>query len=196
MMMHPDDCDCKRCTGRLRPPADRITSKAALSAGNAGRGVMDPKPKRRLSRSEIKKALQPKERHVSKSIGEQLDGSGIWNSRTQSANVKLATGGYMRIGTPGTPDRIAAAGLHVWIEVKAPGKEATAEQAATIERLKANGALAFVLDDPRDLDSVLEYLKVYGPQIKTINAEIDRIQRTIDHAIANERLRRSEKGNN
>ena len=158
MMLHSNDCNCKRCTGN----------------NVAGRS------KRRPSRSEILRATRPKETDVSKAIADQLDAAGIWNTRTQSGTVPIAKGGFMRLCRQGTPDRIAVAGVHVWIEVKRPGGKPSPEQLATIEQLKANGALAFVIDDPTAVGVILAGLRDYARELAAIGNRVSDIQRAID----------------
>src|SRR5258706_4119663 len=122
---------------------DHTAPESALSGANAINGVKISGKRKPLSQSQIKKKMRPRETNISKVIGKQLDDFEVWNTRTQSGQVHTNLGGYMRLCRAGTPDRIFAAGLHVWIEVKRPGETPSPTQLETICKLKENGALVF-----------------------------------------------------
>lgn len=151
------------------------------AVGGAETGVVRPRPSpRQLTPAAIKKKLRPSERDVSRSVASQLDGSGIWNTRTQSGAIKTAAGHILRLCRAGTPDRVAAAGLQIWIEIKKQGERPSAEQAAAIAELKANGALCFVIDDPEQWRIIANCLKGRATTIAAINEQISTIQNEID----------------
>lgn len=137
---------------------------------------------RKLSPAEIRKRARPTETDISKSIESQLIAAGLWNTRTQSGSIPIGKN-FMQLCRPGTPDRIFAAGLHVWIEVKREGEKPMPIQAATHEQLKANGALVFVLDDPGDLSFILETLKTSADRLERIRKEIGILQIYCDAAL-------------
>lgn len=166
-----------RAEYRNRPP-DPATPKKALGS------------KRKPTPSEIKRSLRPKETDVSASIASQLDGAGVWNTRVQSGSVKTATG-YVRLAKPGTPDRVAAAGVPVWIEVKRSGEKPTADQLATHEKLKANGSLVFVVDDPADVPVILRGLRSFKPEIDVMSQIMREMQSSIEGEVNRERNRRN-----
>lgn len=176
--------DCKSKYLVRTRPADLI------AAANAENGVGIPTPKKALpahkrkpSRADILKKIRPKETDISRSIGQQLDNAGVWNTRTQSGMLKLATGHVMKLCRPGTPDRIFVAGLPVWIEVKRPGAVATPEQLKAHAELRANGCLVFVLDDAADLDFILHGLANAAERIQIVRGLIMATQIEIDEAI-------------
>jgi hypothetical protein len=159
--------------------------------GNAGSGVgvrnAEPgvtKPKRKPTPSEIRKALRPHERDISRAIGQALTDVGIWNTRTQSGQVRTSSGHNMNLCRPGTPDRIVADGFHIWIEVKRPGEKPSAEQVATLATLRSNGALAFVVDDPAELSIILKGVADSAGRAQIIKGLIMATQIEINNAIA------------
>ena len=69
---------------------------------------------------------------------------------------------YVRFGVPGMPDVVAVgprggrhAGKFIGIEVKAPGGRLRPEQAAVIDNLRADEALAFVVRSAAELHEAL-----------------------------------------
>lgn len=174
---------CSRiCRRTYRRPETRPAPVARSTARsrNVETGVKIPRKK---SAAEIRRDAGPRERDVSASIASQLDGRGVWNTRTQSGAVRTASGHVMKLCRRGTPDRIAADGLHVWIEVKRPGEQASDEQAKVIEVLKSNGSLAFVIDDPADLALIFEGLRRSAREIAAVNGIVEQVQREIDQEI-------------
>jgi hypothetical protein len=158
---------------------------------NAVNGVKIPRP---LSQSKIRRKMRPRETDISRAIGKQLTDAGVWNTRTQSGAIKTAGGHMINLCKPGTPDRVFNLGLNVWIEVKRPGETPTPDQVATIAKLKANGSLVFVLDDPADLDFILHELRTWKGSIETINQLIAPIQNRIDTVIKANKIARKSNG--
>lgn len=178
------DCCSFRC--RL-DTKQKLKGRVNVTGSDAESGVVGSgksKPPRKLSKSEIKKKLRPTERDVSRTIAKDLDGCGLWNTRTQSGIVKGHNGHVVRLCRTGTPDRIAAIGLHVWIEIKRSGEKPTPEQLDAIATLRANGALAFVVDDFEQWRKIRLCLLARVHVIDAINADIQRIQKEIDEALA------------
>jgi hypothetical protein len=176
-----DLCSAK-CRREYRRPETRPAPVARSTARsrNAETGVKIPRKK---SAAEIRRDAGPRERDISASIASQLDGRGVWNTRTQSGAIRTASGHVMKLCRTGTPDRVAADGLHVWIEVKRPGEQASDEQAKVIEVLKSNGSLAFVIDDPADLALIFEGLRRSAREIAAVNGIVEQVQREIDQEI-------------
>jgi hypothetical protein len=137
--------------------------------------------------------LRPRETDISKAIADVLDARVAWHTRIQSNQIKTASGHYVRGAREGTPDRVAAAGVMLWIEVKRPGEKPTPEQAETIAKLRANGSLAVVLDDADDARAVLDFLSDWRPHIERIAAMVGVMQGVLDHALEQARKRRNEK---
>lgn len=178
--------------------ADAVSNRAASKRANAAKPAFDNagkgvKIQRQFSTAEIKKKMRPKEGDISKAIGQELDKRGAWNTRIQSGQIKTPGGGIVKLAKAGTPDRIAGAGLTIWIEVKRPGEVARPDQLATIAKLKAAGALAFVLDDPTDCDFIFKGLELYSAEVVAINCRAAKIQSWIDHAIASNRAAKKAK---
>lgn len=61
-------------------------------------------------------------------------------------------------GTSGLPDRLLLmpGGIAAFVEVKAPGKKPRALQQVQMRRLKQLGFHVFVLDDARQIESILD----------------------------------------
>lgn len=148
---------------------------------NAGEGVRIPK---------ARKAGRPKVREgdVSKSIAADLKSAGIWNTRLQAGKiVAFNRDGSKRVITlceTGTPDRMFADGLVVFVEVKGSAGEVSAEQSKVIDLLKSNGALAFVVDDFRKWPKIRQALKTYEYKIGQIAEDIRKLQDKIETEIA------------
>jgi len=171
---------CNRnCRGQWKAAREvTATPEKALRSITPKLTLGKPKP---LSQAAIRRANRPSETSISTAIGKHLSDLGLWNTRTQSGAIKTASGHIMKLCRAGTPDRIFAAGLHVWIEVKRPGEVPSPDQVAAIAALKANGALVFVLDDATDLDFILDGLRNYQETINDINNDIRIIEADILH---------------
>jgi len=181
---------CKpACRAEFRKKTEAAkTNKRTPGSGNAGKGVKIP---RALSKSEIKKKLRPKEGDISKSIASQLDGVGAWNTRIQSGKIKTAEGRFVQMSKEGTPDRVAAIGVPIWIEVKRSGEHAKPEQLATHSRLRDNGSLVFVVDDPADLPVILNGLRTFKIEVEVIGRMVREMQHAIDGDLVRARSKRN-----
>lgn len=183
------DICSKECRAEYRKKAEAATrKKSPAGSGNAKKGVKIP---RTLSKSEIKKKLRPTETDISSSIASQLDGVGAWNTRVQSGKVKTAGGGFIHLSKPGTPDRVAALGVPIWLEVKRSGEKPTDVQTATHIQLRDNGSLVFVVDDPSDMPVILNGLRTFKVEIQVIARMLREMQSSIDADL--ERARREGK---
>lgn len=157
-------------------PAGKSTSRSRNARSGVNRGKMSP--------AAIKKALRPAETTISKSIGNQLTGAGVWHTRTQSGVIKTQHGRMMHLCSKGTPDRFAACGLPIWIEVKRPGEKPTIDQQTVIKDLRDNGALVFVVDDPAAVRVILAGLAKHAVEISVVQKIVSQIQNEIDADIA------------
>lgn len=155
--------------------------KAAVKAGDDGRSPIARRARKPPSSpAAIAKAMRASERSVSASIAKELNDRGIWNTRTQSGQVKTASGHLMKLCRAGTPDRVFADGLNVWIEVKMKGEVPTVPQMEAIAELKRNGSLVFVIDDVIDFDRLLRILKNRLPIMHGLAKAIEDLQIEID----------------
>ncbi len=183
---------CNRnCRGQWKA-AREVTATPEKASGSVTPKLTLGKPKP-LSQAAIRRANRPSETSISTAIGKHLSDLEVWNTRTQSGAIKTAAGHVLRLCRPGTPDRIFAAGLHVWIEVKRPGEVPSPDQVAAIAELKANGALVFILDDASDLDFILDNLATWAESVRTIQLLITALQDRIDSDIEINRKARKEK---
>lgn len=138
------------------------------------------------TRSPRKKTAGPKIREgdVSKSIGADLKAAGIWNTRLQSGAIqvvnRLGQTHTMNLCTAGTPDRMFAAGVIVFVEVKGTGGVLSPKQSEVIEILRNNGALAFVVNDPLQFRNLQKALRKYENEIEGIRGQVRRLQTKIE----------------
>ena len=84
--------------------------------------------------------------------------------RALAAGVKKAGGLCLKFVSPGwsgAPDRICLfpGGRMVFVEVKAPGQRPRPLQVAKMNALKALGFMVEVLDDPREVSSLISKMK-------------------------------------
>ncbi len=158
------------CSPACRADYRKAAKKPTPRSRNAGKGV---------TQAAARRATRPKETDISASIASQLSGLGIWNTRVQSGQVKTQTG-YMRLAVNGTPDRFAALGVALWIEVKRPGEKPSTVQLDVHRELKANGSLVFVVDDARDLAVIRTGLRSFKPEVECIARILREMQWTID----------------
>lgn len=180
-----DICSVK-CRAEYRQAAAAKTQKKPAGSGNAKKGVKIPRKK---SAADIKKALRPKEGDISASIASQLAGVGAWTTRVQSGQIKTATG-VVRLAKPGTPDRFAAIGVPIWIEVKREGEKPTPVQLAAHKELRENGSLVFVVDDARDVPVILAGLRPFKTEILVIARMLREMQSAIDGDLGRDRFNR------
>lgn len=143
------------------------------------------------SRGDLRRRDEASETKISKAIGDLLDYRVDWNSRIQSNKIKTASGHYVRGAKAGTPDRVAAAGLMLWLEVKKPGEQATPDQVKTMAALRANGSLTAVVESIDDVNAVLYFLDGWKPHISEINGKIKQMQDVIDDALEKRRKARA-----
>lgn len=170
------------CSPNCKAAAVAFVTGAVFQPPNAGdRSKKKNKP---LTGAALRKKLRPKEGDISKSIGNDLDRRTIWNSRLQSGSLKSASGHFMKLCPTGTPDRIFADGLVVFIEVKKEGEIPTPEQLDTMRRLRENGALCFVVDSIDDYNFLLSELKKRRENFALVSRIVANYQDEIDAAIA------------
>lgn len=134
----------------------------------------------RATTRDRKKLAAAREADVSRAAASELNGADIWNTRLQSGVLKLESGHIVNLCTPGTPDRMFADGVIVFLEIKSTGEKPNPEQAATIAKLKNNGALVFVLDNFLQLDFIRKELSKHRPRIIAIRDEIRSIQNELE----------------
>jgi hypothetical protein len=156
--------------GKQNNPLDPATPKKAMRS----------RVKRKPSPSAIKRAARPREGDISRSIGQMLTDSGIWNTRTQSGVLRLQSGHTVNLCKAGTPDRVAAFHLNFWFEIKRPGEIPSAEQAKVIAELRDNGSIVFVLDSVTDFDFLLRSIKGKVFEMNAIGAAIRNLQAELD----------------
>jgi hypothetical protein len=120
---------------------------------------------------QLRKALDagPKESDISSAIGKKLDNLEIWNTRINSGIIKTDSGRVVRLAKEGTPDRVFACGVTVWLEVKRPGKNPTPDQAKTIRELNENGSIALVVDNENDAAMVVSTIMANVKKTTLIN---------------------------
>jgi hypothetical protein len=138
-----------------------FVGNATRSAGRgiASRGLKDgfgKTPRKAPAadpQKQARKAIDagPKESDISSAIGKKLDNLEIWNTRINSGIIKTDSGRVVRLAKEGTPDRVFACGVTVWLEVKRPGKNPTPDQAKTIRELNENGSIALVVYNDEDV---------------------------------------------
>jgi len=133
------------------------------------------KTQKKLQKQIREKLLTPTEAEISKAIGDRLDDLGIWNTRINSGLIKTDSGRVIKLAKEGTPDRVFACGLTVWLEIKRLGKAPTPAQVKAHSELSENGSLALVLDRVEDLEIVLQTLvdnKAKTALIRKLQSEI------------------------
>jgi hypothetical protein len=96
-----------------------------------------------------------KESDIQKAILEALRAMGIFAYRNQVQSLRY-TGGRGRNPMKGAPDLIGIIppyGTFLGIEVKKPGGKVSKEQQEWIDNITCNGGLAFVCDDPKEVEA-------------------------------------------
>jgi hypothetical protein len=181
----PKPVDCNQC-GRTIGPTDpnfgtfkngvltNLCSVLCRTAFREGEPPAAIAPKAR--RPSVKQPGQIAERQVSAAVEQRLTLAGIWNTRLQSGRIRIPGKGQkvytMQLCQPGTPDRMAAAGLMTFIEVKKPGETMSPEQVQVAEELRQSGALVFTIDDPDKIDRLLKAIDAAGSTIDVIRQQI------------------------
>lgn len=95
--------------------------------------------------------LTPTESSISAQVKEYLDARGIYNDRLQCGRIRTASGHWIVMCEPGTPDRLAiVGGAAVFIETKTLGKKPSPDQLAKHDELRNNGAIVIVCDSFAD----------------------------------------------
>lgn len=160
--------------------------RAAALPANPG-VTRDRKPPRKVSAAELRRKLTtPSEGSISSQAGGVLERRGVYHTRLQSGArpVMNANGQrhYMKLCVVGTPDRMFADGLVTFLEIKKPGGERSPEQIEVAEKLKANGALVFTIDDFGQVDFVIGEMVRRSARIEAIAVAIQEIQKEIDSA--------------
>lgn len=169
--------------------------KAAGAAGVAPGNVepvktgdkVNSKTKRLTARA-IAKLREPSEGSISKGIAGDLERRTAWNSRLQSGALELKSGHYMKFCPAGTPDRIFAEGLIVFIEVKKIGRDPAPEQVATMNTLRKNGALVFCVDNLDDYLFIMAELQKRRAGFEAISRQIQNYQADINAEIQKRKL--------
>jgi hypothetical protein len=89
-----------------------------------------------------------------KAISEYLAHRKHFYWRNNTGAVKTASGGFMRFGTPGSPDLIVIKdGFFIGLEVKAKGRKQSPDQKAFEEGVKAAGGEYYLV---RSIDDVIQ----------------------------------------
>lgn len=147
------------------------------------RGVGIPRPgPRKISQSEIRKKMRPKEGDISSNAAGVLDRRGVYNTRLQSGKLRIDGGHFIKLCKPGTPDRMFADGLICFLELKRPGEDLRPDQREVAADLKANGALVFTIDDFEQTEFVVAEMVKRSQRIEAIAIAIQEIQKEIDSA--------------
>jgi hypothetical protein len=204
--MKPNDLTCNKCRKAIEGPAVAAANagglvlfcsfdcKKAFTAAARIRRLTDDRqarnrPPRKQTQAEIRRQLErasiPSENEISGSAADVLDERGVYHTRIQSGSIQTAGGHYMKLARIGTPDRMFADGLIVFLEIKKPGEIPGPEQRETIADLRRNGALAFVVDDYGQTEFITAALDRRRERIDAIAAAIAELQSDIDSEFNN-----------
>jgi hypothetical protein len=168
--------------GRLIEFCDNACKKAYAKAPLKAAAELARRPPRKskVSQSELRRSLEPVEQDLSRDAADLLDRRGVYNTRLQSGSIRIDGGGYMKLCRQGTPDRMFADGLVVFLELKRKGRKPTPEQVATADRLKENGALVFTVDRIEQVEIICRQLAHRYARIIQIRDAIRELQNEID----------------
>lgn len=185
---------CSKCLSQFTPGRTifgrvvkgkfiEFCSKQCRAAWESGADVRKAR-RRRSDAQAARKATRPSEAAISRNAADLLDARGLWHTRLQSGAVELKSGHYMQLCRPGTPDRVFADGLIVFLEIKKPDETPSDAQIDAMAELTNNGALAFVVDDFGQLEFIEKQLAARRSRIMEIRDAIRDIQNEISAAIA------------
>jgi hypothetical protein len=98
--------------------------------------------------------LKVSEKDIQKSILEWLQLKKYFCWRNNTGGFKNSKGHFYRFGSVGSGDilGLTRSGQFFSIEVKAPGKKPTDQQAQFIEEVKRNGGISFVAHSLEDVE--------------------------------------------
>lgn len=155
-------------------------------------GATEPPPSARARKpkrpartpGEIKRALQPSESRISKTIRDEMSRTSAYSSRLQAGQLRI--GKYnVNLCTPGTPDSIFADGVICFVEIKKAGKLPSAEQKRVQSDLRANGAVVFTVDNTDDYLFIKSELKANRGLTNRIAALVSDLQQIVDYKLEN-----------
>lgn len=170
------------CSLRCRAQAISSTTQTKTTMTEERAGRKPKKPPR--TPAEIKKAMQPTEAQISKTVRDDMRLTAAFSSRLQSGAVRVGKH-YLTLCTTGTPDSFFASGVICFVEFKIEGQDSSDDQKAAQAALRANGALCFVVKTPEDYAFIKSELKKRKIQVADIKQKIERLQADIEFNLDN-----------